>query len=208
VAKLLDRLNPSNASGTAFVNLWRRHCEKIESLFEGQQAALDALADAVAAIAAAQAAADAANAAAAAADTAASNAQTTADGITDASALANSYCNAVLTASDAGSNATISIAAHTRYYPQPDGTTVNVSVNSGSVTARPFSTFHSIYYDDPGRAGGAVTYHATTDQTTAAQIGDRHCVGGATTPADGDPDSTGTPVRSPGAGTIDRASTL
>lgn len=155
---------------------WQTFADKIEEAF-------NALADNVAAIADAQAAADNANAAAAAANTAANNAQNTADAITETSELATSYVTGLtLSATDAGSNATITISAHTRHYPQPNGTTTNVAVNSGSLTALAYDTLYYIYYDDASRAGGAVTYQSTTSEGTAAQIGNRHTVGAIRTP--------------------------
>jgi hypothetical protein len=58
-----------------------------------------------------------------------------------------------------------------------------VAVSGGTLTARAYSTDYFIYYDDPTRAGGAVTYQSTTSEATAAQIGDRHTVGEILTPA-------------------------
>lgn len=159
--------------------------------------------DLLEAILAAQAAADAAQAAAEAADAAAANAQTAADDVTNAQELGASYVSGVtITATDAGTDATITISAHTRHYPQPDGTTTDVSVNGGSLTGRAYSTAYYIYYDDAARAGGAVTYLSTTSQTTAAQIGDRHVVGAVTTPAAAAADTGGNYVSPPGAGNI------
>lgn len=133
-----------------------------------------------AAVASAAAAAAAANTAAAAANTAAATAQTSAKDAARVAALTNSGVNGVtITASDAGASASISISAHTRVYG--DGT--SVSVNAGSVTGLAYSTIYYIYYDQPSRIGGAVTYLAATDKLTAAQTGDRHLVGTATTPA-------------------------
>jgi hypothetical protein len=196
MTKRLDRLNPSNSTGIAFQKLWQRNCESVEE-------ALDSLIDAVAAIAAAQAAADAANTAAAAADTAAAAAQDTADSITAASEIGDSFVTGcTIGATDAGADATITISAHTRHYPQPDGTTVDVSVNGGSLTARAYSTLYYIYYDDAAHAGGAVTYNSTTSEATAAQLGDRHCVGAVTTPAALAVDTGGTHVGPPGPGQL------
>jgi hypothetical protein len=144
-------------------------------------------------------AAAAAIAAAATANTAAANAQTAADGVTDQSNLVSSYpSGATLTATDAGANVTVAVGAHTRFYA--DGT--SVAVNAGNVTALPYSTLEYIYYDDATRAGGAVTYVATTSQTTAAQTGDRHLVGKVTTPAAAAPPNTGNYVQPPGVGDI------
>ena len=171
---------------------WAEFARSIETAY-------DSLAANVAAIAAAQAAADAANAAAAAADTAATNAQTAADGAAATAALSSSGVTGVtITGTDAGANATVSITAHTRVYG--DGT--SVSVNAGSVTGLAYSTLYYIYYDQASRAGGAVTYVATTSQTTAAQTGDRHLVGQVTTPAAAAPDTGGDYVGPPGVGNM------
>lgn len=151
-----------------------------------------ALIDLDAATAAAQAAADAAT-------TAAGNAQGAADAAQQQTDLANSYVDAnPLSASDAGSDATISIAAHSRIY----GGGASVAVDAGSVTGLAYSTTYWVYYDDPARAGGAVVYQVTTSETVAAQTGDRHVVGAARTPAALAPPNTGAPVRPPGAGTV------
>ena len=183
----LDRLN--NAVGIVdnagrptvqFQILMQRAFERIE-------AAINDLATTVAAVAAAQAAADAANTAADAAQTAADSAQAAAvaaqavaDDATETSALAPSGVTGLtLTASDAGSNATITISAHTRVYG--DGS--QVSVNSGSVTGLAYSTAYYVFYVDASRSGGAVTYQASTNAADAAQIGDVHSLGTVTTPA-------------------------
>lgn len=171
-----------------------------------EQRNLEAIENAVNAVIAAQNAADAANAAAATANaaaataqTAATNAQTAADDATATTAIANSYVTGVtITATDAGANVTISITAHTRVYA--DGT--SVSVNAGNITGLAYSTTYYIYYDQASRAGGAVTYQATTSSTTAAQLGDRHTVGSVTTPAAAGPPETGDFVLPPGVGSI------
>jgi hypothetical protein len=201
VARLFDRLNPSNWAGLPFQRVWDKVCTQIESIFETQQDQIDDLVDLVAAIAAADAAAASANAAAAAADAAATAAQETADDISDANEITTSYVSgATVSATDAGADATINISAHTRHYPQPDGSTVNVAVNGGSLTARAYSTLYYVYYDQASRAGGAVTYASSTAEV--AQLGDRHVVGSVTTPAAAAPDTDGGTVRPPGSGAI------
>lgn len=176
----------------AFHQWWDKFAGSIEDAFNQLEAA-------VAAIAAAQAAADAANAAAAAADAAAVAAQNAADDAAGAAALGNSGVTGVtITATDAGANVTVTISGHTRVYG--DGTTV--SVNSGSVTALAYTTTYYIYYDQASRAGGAVTYLATTSQTTAAQTGNRHLVGVVTTPAAAGAPIDGDYVGPPGVGGI------
>jgi hypothetical protein len=183
---------------------WQQVAEAIETQIIG-------LEDAIAAIAAAQAAADSANAAAASANaaagvaqTAADDAQATATAITEESALAGSYVTGLtMGATDAGANATITLSAHTRKYPQPDGTTVDVAVNGGSITGRAYDTLYYVYYDDAARAGGAVTYLSTTTEATAAQIGDRHTVGAIRTPVAAAPDTDGSVTRPPGTRAVD-----
>lgn len=169
----------------SFHQWWDKFAKSIEDAFNQLEAS-------VTAIAAAQAAANAANAAAAAANAAAADASAQA-------AIANSgVTGATITATDAGANATVNITAHTRVYG--DGT--SVSVNAGSVTGLSYSTLYYIYYDQASRAGGAVTYQATTSQTTAAQTGNRHLVGSVTTPAAAAPDTGGNYVGAPGVGGI------
>jgi hypothetical protein len=89
----------------------------------------------------------------------------------------------ILSASDAGSSATITISAHTRKY----GDTTSVSVNGGSVTGLAYSTKYYVYYDDPNTAGGAVTYHADANPNVAEYnaASGRHYCGSITTPASG-----------------------
>lgn len=157
--------------------------------------AIQELATQVDSLVAAQEAADAANAAAAAATTAAAAANTAVASVTETSALTNSgiYPVNALTAIDAGTNATVQIAAHTRLYG--DGT--SVSVSAGSVTALSYSTVYYVYYDDPARAGGSVTYVATATASNAVQSGDRHSIGAIETPASGG-SSSGVVVSPPG----------
>jgi hypothetical protein len=78
-------------------------------------------------------------------------------------------------------SATITISAHTRKYTDVS----SVSVNGGSITGLSYSTSYAVYYDQTSRAGGAVTYHATTDPNVAlpnAAAG-RHFCGKILTPA-------------------------
>lgn len=115
------------------------------------------------------------------------------------SSLANSYVDSnPLSAADAGANVTISIAAHGRVYG--DGQTV--SVGAGVLPGQPYAQTVYVYYEDSGRAGGAVTYQATMDPAIAAQLSGRHVVGSIMTPAAGQPASAGYPVLPPGAGAI------
>lgn len=106
-------------------------------------------------------------------------------------ALTESYTDpiGVLTASSSG---TITIAGHTRIYS--DGT--SASVNAGSVSGFASGDYVTVYYNDPARAGGAVTYLGTT--AVIGQTGDTHIVGQVTIPAVGDGDTGGTGTGPPG----------
>jgi hypothetical protein len=136
------------------------------------------------------------------ANTAVSNAataQTTADTVNRNDSISTSWTSPgiILSASDAGSNATITIANHTRKYTDVSA----VSVTGGTVTGLSYSTTYYLYYDQTSRAGGSVTYHATTDPNVAlpnAAAG-RHYCGKITTPASGGSGTSGG-VDAPGGG--------
>lgn len=109
----------------------------------------------------------------------------------------------VLSADDAGTDATITIAAHTRVYPvQGTVDVADLSVLAGSVTGLAFSTGYYVYYDDTTLADTTPTFLAATDSETA-QVGaaaGRHFVGFVTTPADGGGSTGGTGGFPPGGG--------
>lgn len=122
--------------------------------------------------------------------------QQTADAFTAAAAeqaLINSYTdpNVSMTAlSQPDGTVTVTIANHMRVYADPDKT--RVAVDGGTITGLAFDTEYYVYYDDLARAGGAVTYRYSTDNTVAAQTNGRHSLGGIatgdatdTTPIDG-----------------------
>lgn len=144
-----------------------------------------------------QAVADAAQLAADNANAAAAAAQGAADNSASATALANSFPTGItISAFDAGANASITISMHDRVYATEPQTTV--SVNAGSVTGLAYDTVYYIYYDQPSRAGGAVTYLATTNANTVAQINNRHSVGRVKTPLGGGGPVDGGGVSPPG----------
>lgn len=156
-----------------FMRFWLNAMRQIVASINGIQAALDAAA-------AANAAADAANTAATTATTAAATAQNAADAASADNAIANSGVTGLtLTATDAGASVTIAISAHMRIYA--DGT--SVSVSSGSLTGKAYSTTYYLYYHDAGHTGGAVAYIASTNASDAIQTGDVHSVGAVLTPA-------------------------
>lgn len=114
-----------------------------------------------------------------------------ADAINTIAALTNSYVSddIVITSDDADND--IHIGAHTRLYG--DGTSVAVSAGTVAGGALTDDMLYAIYYDDAARAGGAVTYHATTDFAAAGYSTtnpNRHFVGSVRTP-NGAGDTTG-----------------
>ena len=187
-------------SAVAIVDKDGRPSMKLQREWEEQQkaivGAIQEIATAVDAVVLAQAAADAAQAAADTATAAAETATAAIETANEVSALTNSGITPVdvLTASDAGTDATITIDAHTRRYG--DGS--EVSVNSGALTGKAYGTTYSVYYDDASRAGGAVTYVASTDEADAVQSGNRHSVGAVTTPISGGIIKNGIVVAPPG----------
>lgn len=126
---------------------------------------------------------------------------TTANSANNVAKLAGSGTeNLTLSATDAGSDASIMISAHNRLYA--DGTTV--SLDAGTLTGLAYSTKYYIHYDDSSFAGGAVTYQASTTDTAASQTGSTHFVGIITSPAAADPDTGGVTPGPPGPGDIER----
>ncbi|HXE05823.1 MAG TPA: hypothetical protein VN579_07545 [Bryobacteraceae bacterium] len=146
----------------------------------------------------ATAAAATAQAAAVAAQAAADAAQGSADAGMGFSNLNNSYVTGLtLTGHDAGSDADIIISNHTRVYG--DGTTV--SVTGDTLHHENYSDSYWVYYDDPSRSGGTVSYQVATAYADAFPSGanpDRHFVGAVTTPGALGPDTDGQGAKPPG----------
>ena len=151
----------------------------LEAAFDASDTAIAALAAAVAA----QADATTALANAATAQSDATTANTTATTVKRDDSISTSWTSpgTILSASDAGTDATITISGHTRKYSDAS----SVSVTGASLTALAYSTEYTVYYDQTSRAGGAVTYHATTNPNTglANAAAGRHNCGTITTPA-------------------------
>jgi hypothetical protein len=89
-----------------------------------------------------------------------------------------------LSSSDAGSTATVAVAAHT-VKTGVSGASATISYNSGSVTGLAFSTSYQIFANDPTQAGGAVTYVASTSTENYANDPAYVWVGQITTVDDG-----------------------
>lgn len=132
-------------------------------------------------------------------------AQNTATAAIREAARINSYTvpTNLLSATDAGSDASIAVAGHTRVYPVQGTVDVDdVVILAGSITGLAFTTEYHVYYDDTTLADTTPAFLATTDQATA-QVGaaaGRHFVGTITTPADGGGGTTGTGPFPPGGG--------
>jgi len=173
-------LPPTQPPWPQFQVWWQ---QVVESL-KGELGALETAEEALAAAVAAQAAADTAQ-------TAAATAQTSADTVKrDDKITASSIIPAdVLDATDAGSSASITVAAHTRLYG--DGSTLNVSGHT--FTGLAYSTDYGIYYDDTTTSDTTPTYQTTTNLTRALNnyVAGRHLVGIISTPAAGGSDTSG-----------------
>lgn len=177
-----------------FILFWQQFCQILEGVPAIANAAQEA-----------QDAADAANAAAAAAQSAADTAQGAADAANAAADAATSESSIVASFPtnytppliEAASTGDVTIANHDRQY---GNTTLNPTV---SVTGDTITTGGGtgdvirVYYDDPTRAGGAVTYQFTVDPADPpVQGGDTHVVGAVTIPGVGS--QAGNGVRPPG----------
>lgn len=122
----------------------------------------------------------------------------------NSSLIANSnpvgFAEDPITAIDAGSDCTITIPDHSRVYPDK-----TVAVTGADITEVDYGTLVLIYYDDPNRAGGAVTYGITTvsaDARVSSTHPDRHYVGAITTPTLGGGPVDGDGGAPPGGGPI------
>jgi hypothetical protein len=97
-----------------------------------------------------------------------------------------------------GTDTTITIEAHTRTYNDKA-----VSVTGGALTGLTAETVYHVYYDDADRAGGTVTYTATTnpqDAATSPAFPDRHYVGSLSTDVSGGTGTSGGGSSPPGWG--------
>lgn len=97
--------------------------------------------------------------------------------------------------SDTGGSS-ITISNHDRIYSDR-----TVAVSGGVLSSLTADTYYAIFYDDPARAGGSVTYQASTstdDAVLSAAYPYRHYVGFVNTPAAGAPPSSGGGASGPG----------
>lgn len=169
----------------------QRYLDQFATSTEKAVNAILLLPDIQAAITAAQEAADNANAAA-------DNAQAAADAQLSEQSLLASYPSffsaPLITANSSGD---VTIANHSRVYGNSTlnptvsvtGSVLNTGLSSGSIVR--------VYYNDPSRAGGSVTYLYTVDPASPMpQGGNVHAIGAVEIPAIGTGD--GNFVRPPG----------
>lgn len=91
----------------------------------------------------------------------------------------------MLTAVDAGADATVTVAEHYWDYPGADNT---VTRDTGDITGLAFGTIYYVYFDDATLADETPAYAVTIDQGEAFNSTPhpyRHYLGTITTPADG-----------------------
>ena len=111
----------------------------------------------------------------------------------------------ILSASDAGTDATITVIGHTRVYPVQGSVAVPPVTFTNTpfqITGLAYSTRYWVYYDDPTLANTEPTFLATTSSSTA-QVGaaaGRHFVGFVDTPAPGGGSTSGGGGAPPGGG--------
>lgn len=170
--------NPDGTPSHRFMAIWQEQAVKTEEAFQalvGQVTDLEAIVRRIEeAFAKAQAAEDAAN------------------DVRDKQDLADSYPDpaTVVTFANDGSAA---IAAHHRIYPITGG---RKPVDGGSISGFAPGDYVTVYYNDPGKEGGAVSYIGTTD--AVAQTDGRHIVGQGTIPQAGSPPAGGGGPTGPG----------
>jgi hypothetical protein len=92
-----------------------------------------------------------------------------------------------LSATDAGSSATITIASFTMNVAGVGA----VSVSGGTLTGLSYGTVYYVYYADPSIAGGAVTFQESTTKTGAISSGVDFFVGSILTPLATAPNTIG-----------------
>lgn len=168
----LGRLRVASSDGSAsqaFSLYHQKHCEELERQFDDLQSQLTAI----------------------------QTAQATADAAKRNDAITASYTKPgiVATAAGAGATATITIANHQRFY----GDSASVNVTGAPITGIAYSASSvtpdkvAVYYDDPGRAGGAVSYQHTTNLLIAQNnyVPGRHYVATLDIPISGGAPSSG-----------------
>lgn len=186
----------SGAPTNTYQIWWQQFSDSIEYSINGIAAALAAAGIALDAAEIAMDAADAAQLAADNAQTAADNANAAVASTNSAVSLANSGVVNEAGPLEAISTGTVTIANHDRLYGDQ---TLNPTVAvTGDTLSSGFSSgdIVYVYYLDPTRAGGAVSYLFSLDPADVVQAGSTHSVGVVEIPAG--PTATGIYVRPSG----------
>lgn len=182
-------------------SLFPRYWDQAMSNIEKAVNEVLAIPEIQAAIEAANAAAANANSAAAVAQNTAAAAQSTADDQAAESSLVSSYIDLDSFTGDLvtiSSTGIVTVQTHTRVYGNSVlNPSVSVTGSTFVVSGVASGNIVRVYYDDPTRAGGAVTYTTTVDPVPPlAQSDSTHSVGAGSVPATGS--TPGKIIRPPG----------
>lgn len=174
---------------------WREQPQLFERYWDETLNQLEKTLNAILDIPAIQQAVLDAQAAADTAQAAADTAQAVVDNQASEASLISSYTSGftppLITADNLGN---VTLANHTRVYGNPSlnpnrsvtGATIPTTATAGQIVR--------VYYDDPSRVGGAVTYLYTIDPAPPpVQTGNRHSVGAVEIPAAGTNDGYNQP---------------
>lgn len=177
---------------------WREQPKLLERYWDIAMTKIEDILNQLLAIPAIEAALADLDAATAAAQAAADNANAAADSVTSDTSLVNSYpdnyVDPLISADNTGG---VTIANHDRVYGNPSVNPTVAVLGDVLATGQAAGSIVRIYYVDPTRAGGAVTYQYTVDPAAPpVQTGDTHSVGAVEIPAGAPTD--GGPVRPPG----------
>lgn len=177
---------------------WQDQPKLVERYWDGAMTEIEKTLNAILAIPAIEAALAGLDAATTAAQDAADAANAAAASVTSESSIVTSYPdNFVAPLISANSTGDVTIVTHDRVYGDP---TMNPTVSvTGSIIATGESSpsVIRVYYVDPTRAGGAVSYLYTVDPAAPpVQGGNVHSVGAVEIPAAGSQSGNG--VKPPG----------
>lgn len=178
---------------------WRDQPLLLERYWDIAMTQIERTLNAILDIPAIEAALVAVAAATAAANAAANNAQAAADGVTTDTSLVNSYPtnpspSPLISADNAGN---VTVNSHQRVYGDSVLNPTVLVIGGGIATGASPGEIVRVYYDDPTRSGGSVTYLFTVDPAPVpVQTGNTHSVGAVEIPSGGPVD--GGPVRPPG----------
>lgn len=184
---------------------WEKQPELVRRYWDTTMSEIEKTLNAILAIPIIQEALEGLDAAVAAAQQAAKDAQDAADSASGAAntarletSLTSSYvANFTAPLISADSTGQVTIAAHDRVYGDPTLNPTRAIAGGTISTAASASSVIRVYYNDPTRAGGAVTYLFTVDPAPPpVQSGDTHSIGAVIIPAAGTQD--GNFIKPPG----------